>query len=146
MKKKISSIALAVSIVLSLSACGGPRMISLEPEANGMWCGKPHAAIINEYGAPNREMSDGMGGKILVYEHTETTVTTTADNNACYGGIYEFYYGFSPIRNTTYRTETETKTDYANFYVDGNGVCYKVETNLVRPETKYEKAARTGRE
>lgn len=115
-------------------------MISLEPEANRMWLGKTHAAIIQEYGAPNREMSDGMNGKILVYEHTETTVTTTADNNYT-GGIYEFYYGFSPVR-TTYHTESETKTEFANFYVDGKGICYKVSTNLQRPETESEKAAR----
>lgn len=135
----IASLALAAVVVAS---CGGTHMISLEPEANRMWNGKTHAAIINEYGAPNREMSDGMDGKILVYEHTETTVTTTAEPNGFGGGIYEFYYGFSPMRNTTLRTETETKTEFANFFVDGKGICYKVETNLQRPETASEKDAR----
>ena len=139
---KFGKSALFAAATFMAVACGGTHMISLEPEANRMWNGKTHAAIINEYGAPNREMSDGMDGKILVYEHTETTVTTTAEPNGFGGGIYEFYYGFNPMRNTTLRTETSVNTEYANFYVDGKGVCYKVETNLQRPETESERNAR----
>ena len=130
----------AASLV-SLASCGGPRMISLEPQGNEMWRGKTHAAIIEAYGAPTREASDGKDGKIIIYERTTTSVTTTADAGpGYYGGLYGFYYhtAMSPI----VRTETETTTDYANFYIDGKGICYRVETNLERPETKSEREMR----
>jgi len=127
---RIILVAVAAAICAS---CG--VYVSLEPEANEYWQGKTHAEIVKTYGAPVREMSDGQGGVILVYEDTKTEIHTSVNNNSVavpvidpyYGGIYGFYYDFGP---RTTNTRTETKTDYAHFYIGADKICYKVETNL----------------
>lgn len=122
--------------VLCLVGCGTTHYVSLEPEANKMWVGKPHSAIIETYGAPTREISDGEDGIILIYEETHTVTNTYASPTPMYMGVYGFYYHV--MTPTDYRTESHTETDYAHFYISGKGKCYKVVTNLEREMTEEE--------
>ena len=111
-----------------LVGCRATHYVSLEPEANKMWVGKPHSAIIEAYGAPNREISDGADGLILIYEETHTVTNTYSTPSPMYMGVYGFYYHvMSPA---DYHTESHLETDYAHFYIGSNGKCYKVATNL----------------
>ena len=129
--KRIIRIAVAASLLLiGLSACS--TYVSLEPIANKEWQGKPHSKIIEAYGAPDREVSDGAGGKILVYENSYTEVRT--DMTPTWGGVYGFYYDIMEPRDL--RTTSETHIDYAHFYVDASGICYKVATNMEKEVKK----------
>lgn len=119
-------IFLLISVASFLLASCSVTYESLEPYANKMWQGKTHAEIIQTYGAPTREVSDGMGGVILCYEQSRAVVNTTTDTP--YGGLYGFYYHMAA--NT--RTETTIETDFANFFIGKDKICYKVETNLKR--------------
>jgi len=124
--KRLTLLLATVATLFSVSSCF-VTYESLEPYANKAWQGKTHAQIVQTYGAPTREVSDGQGGTILCYEQSRAVVNTTTDNIP-YGGIYGFYYHMSA--NT--RTETTIETDYANFFVGKDKICYKVETNLQR--------------
>lgn len=127
MKKVIIKLALAAVAVLALCSCSNKVYVSLEPIANQYWNGRTHAEIVQTYGAPNREASDGQDGKILIYEETKTTVNTTTDT-PMYGGFYGFYYHMSGPVHTN--TEVNTELEYAHFFINSKGVCYKVNTNL----------------
>ena len=134
MKKLFVLLAAASAMLCALSSCSVYE--SLEPAANKEWVGKTHAAIIQAYGAPDRETSDGAGGKILVYENYRTEVRATAEPGPWYGGIYGFYYDIvEPVRNIN--TTSETKVDYAHFYIGTDNLCYKVATNLEREVKKF---------
>jgi len=136
MKKVIISFALAALAALAFSSCSNVKYVSVEPFANAYWVGRTHAEIVQTYGAPTRETSDGQSGKILIYEETKTTVNTYSTDTPVYGGFYGFYYHMSGPVHTN--TEVNTETDYAHFFVNDKGVCYKVSTNLTRPEEPKE--------
>jgi len=137
MKKFIISLSLAAMAALALCSCSNTVYVSLEPNANAYWCGKTHAEVVQTYGAPTRETSDGQGGKILIYEETKTTVNTYSTDTPVYGGFYGFYYHMSGPVHTN--TEVNTETDYAHFFINDKGVCYKVSTNLKKAVDPDEK-------
>ena len=136
MKKTIGFLFFATLMIVGLTSC--VTYISLEPEANRYWVDRSRAELISTYGAPDRETSDGMGGVILIYEQTETTVDTYSNVDPGFGFVYDGLYGFyydmlePPMR--TYSTRTETRTDYAHFYINPENRVYKVVTNLQRPK------------
>ena len=133
--KRIAKIAAGAALLLiSLSSCS--TYVSIEPQANKEWQGKTHAEIIESYGAPDREVSDGAGGKILVYENTYTEIRT--DMSPMWGGVYGFYYDVMGPRDLN--TTSETHVDYAHFYVDSKGICYKVATNMEKEVKKIFKS------
>lgn len=78
---------------------------------NSTYRGHTHGQIVKEYGAPDREVSDGEDGYILVYEtyHTSSHV----DN-----------MGF---------IDHSVRKSYIQFFMDRNGVCYNVRTNKLTP-------------
>lgn len=143
MKKNIYITLAAVSVLLGLSSCG-TTYVSVEPDANKAWVGKPHSEIVKTYGAPDRETEDGLGGKILIYEEGRVVETGVANSAPTYGphfgGLYGFYYHMNEPVNTSYTSEKTLEVDYAHFFIDPNGVCYQVKTNLTRPKTKEELA------
>ncbi|MCQ2149940.1 MAG: hypothetical protein MJY45_06300 [Bacteroidales bacterium] len=122
----------AAVLATSVAACGVYE-VSIEPYANQYWNGKSHAEIVSVYGAPDREVSDGLGGKIIIYEQKQTTVNAYGDG-PYYGGFYGFYYHMSSPVNAQVTTEIE----YAHFYIGGDGVCYKVSTNLTKSVDRKE--------
>ncbi len=96
--------------LLSAVSCTVPRYISSEPVLQSEWIGNSHADIVQEFGAPSREVSDGADGTILVYEN----VTSTYDTS-------EFMGDYST-------TVTNTRL-FKEFYLDANGICKNVRSN-----------------
>jgi len=73
--------------------------------------GHTHGQIVKEYGAPDREVSDGEDGYILVYET---------------------YHTSSHVDSMGY-VDHSVRKSYIQFFMDRNGVCYNVKTNKLAP-------------
>lgn len=99
-----------VLTLLSAASCSIPRYVPIEPSLQEQWPGRTHAEIIREFGAPNREISDGADGMVLVYERTTTTTRTE-----------EFM--------ERYTTTIEENRVFKEFYIDAAGICYNVRSN-----------------
>ncbi len=96
--------------LLSAVSCATPHYVPVEPSLQEQWTGRTHAEIVLEFGAPDREISDGMDGTILVYERTTTTTNTS-----------EFM--------ERYTTTIEEKRYFKEFYINVEGICYNVRSN-----------------
>jgi hypothetical protein len=107
MKRIIIFILLAVT--LCATSCTTPRYVSAEPYYNDEWVGRSYADIVQTFGAPDRESSDGLGGSIIVYQDGITEMI---------GG----YYGPTIIRNGE---------NYVQYFIGDDDVCYKVMTDHV---------------
>lgn len=71
-------------------------------------------------------MTDGAGGSILVYENTSTTTVSEAVATA-----YNVNYIKGTYTPGVKSTSTQTaSTDYMHFFVNQEGQCYEVKTNL----------------
>ena len=95
-----------------LSSCMVYKYTPLEPVLKENLIGLSYAQIIHVYGAPNREMPDGTGGKILIYENY-------------YANSFTNYYGEYFSSTTTSQNRT-----YKEIYLNGSGVCYNVRSNI----------------
>ena len=95
--------------LLSAVSCSTPRYVFSEPYLQDQWIGSSHAEIVREFGAPNREISDGADGLILVYEYFTKTAT-----------VYQ---------NTAM---IEKDRRFKEFYLDAEGNCYDVRSNESR--------------
>ncbi|MCR5549141.1 MAG: hypothetical protein K6F25_10380 [Bacteroidales bacterium] len=122
-----------VLAAVSLSSCAPAGYISKEAEFNNAWVGKTHQEIVAAYGAPTREVTDGKDGTILVYEEFSTSV---------YGPAYPYrhypwggWYGHDVY--------TRTNRDYADFFINGEGTCYLVRSNIALPGGEYDRASHT---
>lgn len=102
-------ILLAVAL-LSVVSCSVPRYVSLEPDLQDEWILRSHAEIVRSFGAPNREVSDGADGQILVYEDFYTTHET------------DEFMG-------DYTTTSQEYRNFKEFYLNADGICYDVRTN-----------------
>lgn len=90
-------------------SCTVPRYVSAEPAFNDEWTGRTYEDIVQTFGAPEKEVSDGRGGSIIVYQDA---ITDYIDD----------YIGPVIIR----RGE-----NYMQFFVDEDDVCYKVLTDKI---------------
>ena len=102
-------ILLAVAL-LSVVSCSVPRYISVEPDLQDEWVLRTHAEIVQSFGAPSREVSDGEDGRILVYEDFYTTYET------------DEFVG-------EYATASQEYCDFKEFYINADGICYDVRSN-----------------
>lgn len=109
--------------------------------------GKTVNEIMREMSVPNREMSDGADGKILIYEDIKFVTTSsnthnTHSNSASYGSAVAGYnyrgnpqvnsnaYGYSSTTNTDRgKSVSEERKKYVNFFINPEGVCYDVKAN-----------------
>lgn len=124
--KRFLILAAAVASMMLMVSCAATKLVSVEPDFNNMWVGRAHADIINTYGAPDREVSDGSDGLILVYERTTVNTSLSQD-------MFPYYhYPFGP----TIRTTTQTDKDYVHFYINADNLCYQVRTNQMKPVGK----------
>lgn len=97
--------------------------------------GVSYNLIVTKMGPPQRREPDGAGGNILIYENT---TTTSVSNTLAKAYNVNYFTGtYTPGTETT--TQYINKTDYLQFYVDANNVCYDVRTNI--PMTHKEKTA-----
>ena len=116
---RIFCVLLTAALVVG---CTTTRYTSIENDLRQNAVGKSHSFIVGQLGAPDRETSDGNGGRILIYEKfTQNTIATQTGN---------LFYSV-PSATTT------TRTDYAQFYIDRYGDCYDVRSNLVSKDVKF---------
>lgn len=106
--------------------------------------GMTKAEVLEDMSVPDRTMDDGLGGEILVYEKKEqvtkttgrvttssTTINTKPVTNAWTGETSLSSTGRTSTTNTQNSTSvTQEHKDYVNVFINTNGVCYKVDTNI----------------
>lgn len=103
--------------VLAFSSCStAVKYISLEQSYNDQWVGRSHADIVTTYGAPDRVESDGLDGKILVYE----TITMVSESREKFSGVYD--------------NVSKSEKEFTHFFVGADNRCYTVKTNLVEAD------------
>ena len=112
-----------LTALLALSSCATAKYVSIENDMNNEWVGKRHYDIVTEFGAPDRETSDGKNGTILVYETITRSYRTDEDTHFGY---------FDP----DYTTTISENRSYIHFFIEGNGICYLVKTNHLKREGK----------
>ena len=67
---KHSGILGLLTALATLSSCATAKYVSVEDDMNNEWVGRRHSEIVREFGAPDRETSDGKNGTIKVtYQH-----------------------------------------------------------------------------
>jgi hypothetical protein len=105
--------------VIAVSACGTSGRVSSEMAQRPSWEGFDALQIIKAMGDPDRIDEDGRGGSILKY----ASVPDYDDPN------YDILDP-NPVPN---------KAEYAYFYLDDEGICYRVVTNrnLPSPPNPY---------
>ena len=109
--------------------------------------GKTVNEIMREMSVPNREMSDGADGKILIYEDikyvtTSSNTHSSHSSSAAYGtSVAGYNYRGNPqINNNVYGSSSTTNSNrgksvseeqkkYVNFFINPEGVCYDVKAN-----------------
>lgn len=107
-----------------LTSCTTTYFVSMQPEISKSVVGCSHQTIVSRMGAPNRQTPDGAGGTILIYEDTTIQSIATAHNVNYYTGTY------------TPGVKTTSHTDYIHIYINSQGKCYNVKTNLTRLESE----------
>ncbi|MBO7118255.1 MAG: hypothetical protein J6V81_06235 [Bacteroidales bacterium] len=103
-------IMMFLAVIFSATSCTTFSYVSNRSSLQSEWEGRSHADIVQNFGAPSREVSDGAGGQILVYEDFYTTHST------------DEFMG-------DYTTTIRENRDFMEFYLDPEGSCYKVRTN-----------------
>ena len=93
-------------------ACSPTRQLSTETR-QPTWEGYEALEIIRVMGNPDQIREDGKGGSILVYESTRDYT--------------------SPDYDILDPNASPQERKFANFYLDDEGVCYKVEANRNLP-------------
>ena len=105
-------ILLLLSALALLTACGTSRLVSAA-EGTHAWEGRTTSEILQVMGDPDRIDPDGKDGSILVYES---------------GPDYS-----SPDYDILAPDASARPRRYANFYLDDEGICYRVDTNRNLP-------------
>ncbi|MBP5567068.1 MAG: hypothetical protein J6X57_06270 [Bacteroidales bacterium] len=111
------TIALLASILLitgcaTYNAANNGQIASGTEYYNSLYQGQSHEQIVKDFGAPDREVSDGADGYILVYEK---------------------YYSTSRYDSMGY-VDREVDKSYIQFFIDKQGICYNVMTNRLSPD------------
>ena len=133
---------LAICVIM-LSSCfttatgtrTGTLTIDDFPAFREQCIGQTHNQIVTKLGAPQRQVSDGAGGSILIYENTTTSTISNSLSSAY--NINFFTRTYTPGMQTT--TQQITNTDYVHYFVNADNICYEVKTNI--PMTHTEQSA-----
>ena len=115
-------------MMLGMTSCTTTYHVSRQPEISNLMIGHSHKSILSTMGGPNRQITDGAGGTILIYEETTSDSIATAYDVNYFTGTY------TPGFRTTSHTE------YVHVYINPQGKCYDVKTNLTREETVFDSA------
>lgn len=99
--------------------------VSMEKDYNEAFVGAHHNAIVKSFGAPNRQVTDGAGGTILIYEE----IITTSQSNSIATAYNVNYYTKTYTPGSHTNTVTTQNISYLHIFVDADGVCYRVKTN-----------------
>lgn len=107
-------ILLLLAAVVAFLSCSTTRRVSRETGgSDNSWVGNTTMDILHEMGDPARIDTDGKGGSILIYE-----------SNPGYDS--PDYDILDPDASTRTRR-------YAYFYLDAEGLCYRVDSNIDLP-------------
>ena len=98
--------------VATVTACGTSRRVSAA-DGTLSWEGRTTSEILRAMGDPDRIDTDSKGGSILVYE-------SAPDYS-------------SPDYDILAPESSARPRRYTNFYLDGEGRCYRVDTNRNLP-------------
>ncbi|MBR5469493.1 MAG: hypothetical protein IKU78_03400 [Paludibacteraceae bacterium] len=115
--------------------------------------GKTENYILQKMTAPDKESSDGNGGKILVYQDTKWITNSSSSSHTStlgYGSTNTYVantkitsYGNTSLYtdyNKKEKSVTEQNKKYINFFINDKGICYNVKTNI---GDKYERTPGT---
>ena len=111
--KLFKSIGLMLICSVIIVSCKSTKEVSLQDDYNKKLKGKSYTEIIEMLGAPDKTVSDGNGGEILIYEAESKKNTTPTSLN-----ISEH------IKQTC-------------IYIGENKTCYKVKTDDTKKEKTY---------
>lgn len=126
--KKFTAFLILCSVLLS--SCVTTYQVSLKEDLCKQFVGVTHNEIVRQMGAPNRQLPDGTGGTILIYEETIQHSVATASN-------------VNPIARTyTPSVTTSSHTSYVQFYINRNNTCYDVNTNKTKIITEQNPKAK----
>ena len=108
-------ILLCLAAMVAFSACSTTRRVSSRGagDSDRSWVGSNTTEILQAMGEPSRIDTDGRGGSILIYESTPDYDSPDYD-----------------ILDPNASTRTRK---YANFYLDAEGRCYRVDSNIDLP-------------
>lgn len=120
--KYVIKLCLFCCLLLCLSSCTTTRYVSQEPEWKSLSVGMSHASIVSALGAPDRETTDGRGGKILIYEDYSQTTRG-----------YQANYGYFSVPTST----TTLNTSYLQFFIGSDNICYDVKTNYTEKQQEF---------
>ena len=110
--KGMKHFILILAALAMLTACCSTRLVSAA-DGTQRWSGRTTEDILGTMGDPDRIDPDGEGGSILVYESAPDYDSPDYDILA---------------------PESSARTRrYAHFYLDDEGVCYRVDTNRNLP-------------
>ena len=105
-------ILLSIAALAVLSACSVTRQVSVS-DAPSQWVGFTTMDILDAMGTPDRIDTDGKEGSVLVYESAPD---------------YD-----DPSFDILDPDATVREREYAYFYLDDEGTCYRVESNKSLP-------------
>ena len=108
-------ILLVIAALAAFSSCSVSRRVSVSAEDRTSWVGFNTVDILDAMGTPGRIDTDGKGGSILVYESAP-------------GYDDPSYDILDPDASPRNR-------EYAYFYLDEEGTCYRVDSNRNLPAT-----------
>ena len=117
MKKLLRSFIIILIVVNLLLSCTTTKYVSMQSDYCKTYVGMSHNQIVSMLGAPDRETSDGLGGRILIYENFVQKSVATAENVNYYTRTY------------TPSVTTSTATSYTHIFIDSKSICYNVNTN-----------------
>jgi len=109
------TLSLLLAFCALCTACSTARRVSTDPVQP--WVGCTTMDIIQAMGDPARIDTDGKGGSILVYESTPDYSSPD----------YDILDPGAPARTRK----------YANFFLDSEGTCYKVDANCDLPSPPH---------
>ena len=124
--KSFKLIMLVASLAIIVSSCGPAYYtVSKQQDYENTFVGATYNDIVRSLGAPQRTMSDGANGSILIYESNLTQSST--DSKAVAYNYNSFNGTYTPgVRSST---TSQTYTSYLNLYINSNSRCYAVKTN-----------------
>lgn len=120
--RRLVNLCLAIVACITLTSCYDSYLVSSTDDWMKAHIGATYNQLVQAYGAPDRQQSDGNGGTILIYEQTQTRSQSVATKE----NINYFTGTYTP----GVRTQTNSYTYYNQFFINSAGTCYRVNTNV----------------